>query len=95
MHEFIPEKINEQLETEADKAEQKLQDAESSQCTQPLTGKLAFIIDVLWWLRHNLPCLYTTIGDDQLIFIFYIPYLVLFSPILLISPQKRLFYIIS
>jgi hypothetical protein len=48
MHEFIPEKIKEQLETKADKAEQKVQAAESSQYTQPLTGKLAFIIDALW-----------------------------------------------
>lgn len=57
MHEFIPEKINEQLDKEAVEAsaakeEQKEQATGSSESTQALTsnridGKLAFII-VLW-----------------------------------------------
>jgi hypothetical protein len=63
MHEFIPERINEQLDKEAVKAisakeEQTTQATGSSQPTQALTGrrieegKLAFIIDVLW-LPYN------------------------------------------
>jgi hypothetical protein len=71
MHEFIPEKINEQLDKEAVKAitateEQSTLATGPSLSTQALTGrteegKLAFIIDVLWlpYDTHNLPCMYT------------------------------------
>jgi hypothetical protein len=66
MHEFIPEKINEQLDKEAVKAssvqeEQEAHATGSSQSTQAQStvhtgrifdGKLAFIIDVIW-LPHD------------------------------------------